>query len=496
MGSVWRAEHLVLNAPVAIKLLTETTEGGHSPETVLRFLREARSAANLRSPHVVQVMDHGVDPTTQLPFIVMELLEGESLAERLLREQRLSPEQTSRIFSQAARALARAHEAGIVHRDLKPANLFLVRNEDEEVLKVLDFGLARWTSGGAGADPGVVTITEQVLGTPYYMSPEQMSGGRSVDHRSDLWSLAVVAYECVTGTRPFQGDTVIAIALKVCGGALPELPEFLAPFPDLGVWFRRALAGDPAERFQSARDAAAALRRACGVEGSAVTLLEAEPREAAPVSDSLQGLAATSPLGASATLLTGAELAASAKPRPATTGSAHSVSTVASAVDATGLTPSSPRRWPQWLALGAATAFGVLVWLTLARSSGPPTGAASDSAAPSATVSAPVVPAELDSARRPAVAAPHSAPEPAVSASPLAPASSAAALVPTAAASAPAGVLPAPTASSSRAVGPPPRSASLPASPKDPPPRAVSSPSSAPRAPSPGSVLIEREPKF
>ena len=142
MGSVWYAEHLALESPVAIKLIDP--EIANNPEALSRFFREAKAAASLRSPHVVQILDHGVDGDT--PYIAMEVLEGESLATRLDRTKRLSPAETSRIVTQVARALARAHEASIVHRDLKPENVFLVRNDEEEIAKVLDFGIAKSTS--------------------------------------------------------------------------------------------------------------------------------------------------------------------------------------------------------------------------------------------------------------------------------------------------------------------------------------------------------------
>src|SRR5688500_11856216 len=141
MVSVWRALHLGLNAPVAVKLMDRAIM--KTAGMLARFHREAQAAAQLRSPHVVQIIDHGVDAESGTPFIAMELLEGESLADRLTRVGVLSPRETSRLVTEVCRALARAHEAGIVHRDLKPANLFLVANDDQEVTKVLDFGIAK-----------------------------------------------------------------------------------------------------------------------------------------------------------------------------------------------------------------------------------------------------------------------------------------------------------------------------------------------------------------
>src|SRR5690606_31953255 len=159
------------------------------------FQREARLAATLRSVHVVQVLDDGVDETTGAPFIVMELLEGETLAERLRRIGRLRPENVAIVVTQIARALGRSHDVGLIHRDLKPDNILLVRNDDEEIVKVLDFGIAKWIAAPQADDS---TLAGHVVGTPSYMSPEQLMSSRSIDHRADLWSLGIIACECMT----------------------------------------------------------------------------------------------------------------------------------------------------------------------------------------------------------------------------------------------------------------------------------------------------------
>jgi len=255
MGSIWRAYHLVLAAPVAVKLIDR--EVVPDEETLGRFMREAQSAATLRSPHVVQILDYGVDD--QLPFIVMELLDGENLAQRLRRLGRLASADTARIITHIGRAVARAHEAGIVHRDLKPENVFLIRNEDEEIAKVLDFGVAKVSVGALGED-GARTRTGSILGTPYYMSPEQAQGNKTVDHRSDLWSLGVIAFECVTGKRPFYSDGLGDLVLQICIRDIP-VPSDLGPVPlGFDAWFARAVARDPEQRFQSARELSDALR--------------------------------------------------------------------------------------------------------------------------------------------------------------------------------------------------------------------------------------------
>jgi eukaryotic-like serine/threonine-protein kinase len=267
MGSVWKAEHLGLRAPVAVKLIDQSIE--MLPEALSRFHREAQAAASLRSPHVVQILDHGVDDASQVPFIVMELMEGESLASRLERVNRLSAPETASIVSQVARALIRAHEAGIIHRDLKPDNIFLVRNEDDEIAKVLDFGIAKSKAHAIGSD--TATRTGSMLGTPYYMSPEQISGSKEIDFRTDLWALAVIAYEALTGARPYTADTVGGLAIQICTQR-PVPPSAHAPVPaGFDAWFDRATALDVSRRHASARELAEDLRRVCGASSGGLT---------------------------------------------------------------------------------------------------------------------------------------------------------------------------------------------------------------------------------
>jgi len=261
MGTIWRAEHLVLKAPVAVKMVDRDLVV--DDDTKSRFMREAQSAAALRSPHVVQIFDYGVDD--HIPFIVMELLEGENLSQRIKGAGRLSPAETGRIVSHIGRAVGRAHEAGIVHRDLKPENVFLVKNDDEEVAKVLDFGVAKVPVASLGPE-GARTRTGSLLGTPYYMSPEQAQGNKTVDHRSDLWSLAIIAFECLTGQRPFSSDGLGDLVLQICVRDIP-VPSEVAPVPlGFDAWFACATQRDPERRFQSARELSDSLRDALGIE--------------------------------------------------------------------------------------------------------------------------------------------------------------------------------------------------------------------------------------
>ena len=192
MGSVWHATHLGLDIPCAVKFIEG--EFAALAEAQARFEREAKAAAQLRSPHVVQILDHGVWENT--PYIAMELLEGEDLGKRLTKLGTLPPAEINAIIQQVARALTKAHQAGIVHRDLKPDNIFLVRDDDREIVKVLDFGIAKKNT--TGLDTGNNTKTGAMLGTPYYMSPEQAQGTKGVDWRSDLWSLGVTIWKTMT----------------------------------------------------------------------------------------------------------------------------------------------------------------------------------------------------------------------------------------------------------------------------------------------------------
>jgi serine/threonine protein kinase len=248
MGSVWLARHKELDIDVTVKFMAPTLIA--SSEARIRFEREAKIAARLHSQHVVHVLDYGVADGT--PYFAMELLKGESLATRLTRDGRLTIPQTAKIVVQIAKALKTAHEIGLVHRDMKPSNIFLSLRDDEEVIKVLDFGVAKLEGLGeatANTESGVL------LGTVHYMSPEQIRSSRAVDARSDLWSTGVVLYRALTGKLPFPGRDVGDILVRVCTDpiepasvAAPDLP------PEIDAFFERALARDPDQRFQTAAE--------------------------------------------------------------------------------------------------------------------------------------------------------------------------------------------------------------------------------------------------
>jgi len=275
MGSVWTADHLTLGTQVAIKFIDPELVKEH-PTLRTRFTREAKAAAVIKSPHVVRVFDHG-EMEDGTSFIVMELLEGESLSERLERAGPLSFAETVELLSQTAKALRKAHKLGIVHRDLKPDNLFLVdsgiEESDEEpapqdiFVKVLDFGVAKHTKTKSDS---VVTMVGATIGTPEYMSPEQILSSKDVDFRADLWALAVVTYEALTAIRPFHGETVGALWQSITKSEFEAVSSVLydegrisAPsYPELDDWFAAALNRDPEQRFKSARSMAMAFSRA------------------------------------------------------------------------------------------------------------------------------------------------------------------------------------------------------------------------------------------
>ena len=250
MGSLWTAQHTQLDTPVAIKFMDPNHAGSAMGRT--RFEREAKTAASLKSAHVVQVHDYGVEDDR--PYIVMELLQGEDLGKRLKRERRLSLQVTSSILTQIARGLRRAHDAGLIHRDLKPPNIFMARGDDEEVVKILDFGIAKDTMG---AKLGEGTQTGELMGSPHFMSPEQIRSSKDIDHRSDLWSLGVILFRALTGALPFQGDAIGAVIAHILADPIPA-PSSVYPSlsPIVDAYFARAFSRDPATRFQSAREMA------------------------------------------------------------------------------------------------------------------------------------------------------------------------------------------------------------------------------------------------
>jgi serine/threonine-protein kinase len=286
MGTVWSAMHATLGQRVAIKLISSEQAG--SSDARQRFALEAKAAARLRSRHVVGVYDDGETPDGT-PYIVMEYLEGETLEQRLERQRDMSLGEAVRITTHVARALARAHAQGIIHRDLKSGNIFLAKTEDDEigwVAKVLDFGVAKLADKHGPS----TTKTGTIVGTPLFMSPEQIRGASHVDHRADLYSLGMVFYNMVTGSHAFDGPSYSDVLVSICTQTLPDI-RVAAPWLPTAVrgWFDKACARDRELRFQSADEMAEALLEAAGPAGRNSQPII--PEEAARPSATLVGYA-------------------------------------------------------------------------------------------------------------------------------------------------------------------------------------------------------------
>ena len=262
MASVWLAHHVGLDTQVAVKLMSPALACHQA--AVERFTREARSAARIHHPNVVQILDYGVPQEANgLPYIVNARFEVGALETRIHLRGRLSLEETASIVIQTARALDKAHELRIVHRDIKPENIFLTSDGEEVFVKVLDFGIAKLLGRGDVS----VTNTGATLGTPTYMSPEQMLSAKNVDYRCDLWALAVVTYEMLTGRKPFAGETYGAVCLAVNRGKFRVPSRYRRDIPSaLDEWFTRALARDMKKRYRSAREMGEAFLTAMGVQ--------------------------------------------------------------------------------------------------------------------------------------------------------------------------------------------------------------------------------------
>ncbi len=262
MAAVYEAENIDIGKRVAVKILA--AELITSRVVRERFLREARAAAAVRSPFICDVYDSGM--YEERPFLVMELLEGESLYDLLTRARQLDFENTLRIATHSARGLQKAHESNIVHRDLKPENIFLTKDEEGKLLaKLVDFGLAKFYEPTT-ADQATVRLTREgaLFGTPAYMSPEQAKGKGEVDHRADLWALGCIVYECLTGQTVWSVDQGVAMILAQIASAPLPRPNKLRPDlpPSFEQWFLKALDRDPDKRFQTARELADALTKA------------------------------------------------------------------------------------------------------------------------------------------------------------------------------------------------------------------------------------------
>ncbi|MBL8682194.1 MAG: serine/threonine protein kinase [Myxococcales bacterium] len=258
MGAVYEAEHVHLRKRVALKTLHGNA--AEHPGAMERFLREGQAAAKVRHPHVVDVTDVGVEEGTL--YLVMELLEGEDLAAKLAREHALAVADAIDLLLPVFAAVSAMHAVGLVHRDLKPENIFLAKTHGGAITpKVLDFGICRIENpdGTDAADPKKLSSTGGLVGTPYYMAPEQVVGARA-DARSDQHALGVILYECVVGARPYEAETLLDLLQRVAEGRFRSPNERGANLPpSLDHIIARALAPEPGKRFGSVTELAAAL---------------------------------------------------------------------------------------------------------------------------------------------------------------------------------------------------------------------------------------------
>ncbi len=280
MATVHEAENVDIGKRVAIKVLAQELTG--SSIVVERFLREARAAAAIRSPYICDVYDSGKLEKSGQPFLVLELLEGESLYERMTRQRQLDIATTVAVISQVCRGLTKAHMASIVHRDLKPENIFLTHDEDGQLLaKILDFGLAKFYAPTT-KDQTRLTRDGAVFGTPAYMSPEQVRGQGAVDHRADLWALGCITYECFTGKTVLSTDQGVAMTFAQIASAPRPRPARYRPDLPQGFtdWFDRTLDRDIGKRFQTAKEFAESLAASFGLERRETSEIRSSPVEA------------------------------------------------------------------------------------------------------------------------------------------------------------------------------------------------------------------------
>ena len=255
MGGIYEARQLRLDKRVAIKVMTR--ELALNGEALLRFHREAEVTSQLGHPNIITVFDFGTTQSGQ-PYLVMEYLEGEDLANRLHRKTALSLPAAVRITKQVASALAETHAKGVVHRDLKPANLFLVRVQGEDFAKVLDFGISKVRAASTA-----LTNSSMLMGTPMYMAPEQAKGESELDHMIDQWALACITYEMLAGRPPFLGDDTAALLYQVVHQEPPRLSNLVKDLPpEVERVIQRALLKEPNERFPNVTAFARALEAA------------------------------------------------------------------------------------------------------------------------------------------------------------------------------------------------------------------------------------------
>jgi serine/threonine-protein kinase len=260
MGAVYEAENMRIHRKVAIKVLHAGV--AQTGEAVSRFEREAQAAGRIGSEHIVEVLDLGNLPSGDR-YMVMEFMDGDALSGRIRTRVRLTPSEIYPIMHQLLEALAAAHGAGIIHRDLKPDNVYLLKSRGgkADFVKLLDFGISKFNqlSGDSGFS---MTRTGAVMGTPYYMAPEQAKGARDLDHRVDLYAAGVILYEAITGEVPFNADTFNELLFKIVLEAAKPVEQVVPNMdPNFAAIVNKSMAREPSQRFQTAREFQQALEQ-------------------------------------------------------------------------------------------------------------------------------------------------------------------------------------------------------------------------------------------
>jgi cytochrome c peroxidase/serine/threonine protein kinase len=391
MGAVYEAVHAGTGRRVAVKVITH--RAAQNAATIARFDREARAAGAIDSEHIAQVLDSGNDPTSGLPYLVMEMLSGEDANQLLARLGPLPPELALRIAAQSCLGLQKAHAAQVVHRDIKPANIFLARRDEGAItVKILDFGIAKIKQEDGPPSGGSLTRTSAIVGSPLYMSPEQARGHKDIDFRTDVWSLGVVLYKLLTGRTPHEHvDAFGELVLRICSEPARPVQE-RAPWvpPQIAAIVHRALEIDRDDRFPRV---AAMLDAIKGVldglqihESMLVPLREADRAAVAPLLDLTDpGRGAPSGFG-SAPALTSAASAETTKDRTAGP-SVQEVSTASEASKQAASSASAARsRRVIAIAAGATLALAAAGAWFLSRP------------APAAVAPAPTTPASIERA--------------------------------------------------------------------------------------------------
>jgi serine/threonine-protein kinase len=266
MGAVWEATHNLTRKSVALKFLKAAPENAAARR---RFLREARAASAVQHPNVVEI--HDIVEHENMPVMVMDLLTGESLAQRLARDERIPLRELAEIMLPVVSAIGTAHAAGVVHRDIKPDNVFLVKGHDDVIKPmVLDFGIAKLsTSPEEAASTANLTRTGTLMGTPYYMAPEQVFGEKDVDHRADVWAVGVLVYECLSGAKPVDGENVGQLFKTIVTGKLQPLEQRVPELPaDITAVVGRLLTVDRDKRAPDLRELYQTLKRYASVNAA------------------------------------------------------------------------------------------------------------------------------------------------------------------------------------------------------------------------------------